>query len=206
MTLCSKLNHKNAQLCVCERCCWHNKAGLPGTICTDFAWIIIFCNNIRPDTARQGDITRVAVLNDDHSVGEVDDKVAEDVGQELLVDQLVHRPLPFVENFHENTETAGIGHITSIGYCHCCWFGSDIQFVEMTKLESCVNTNALNFVTTFFLSIVFCSSIVLFTPYSIIGFQLLIDRSFALFSLKCNPIICPLNSDSNQLCMSHRFI
>ena len=147
---------------------------IPGTICNNFA-------RLWPDTARQLSITILGVLHYHGAVGDVDDEVGQDVGQQLLVDQLVDRPLPFVENFHENTETAGIGHITSIGYSHCCWFGSDIQFVEMTKLESCVNTNALNFVTTFFLSIVFCSSIVLFTPYSIIGFQLLIDRSFQFF-------------------------
>ena len=85
---------------------------IPGTICNNFA-------RLWPDTARQLSITILGVLHYHCAVGDVDDEVGQDVGQQLLVDQLVHWALPFVENLDKNTKTARVGHITSVGDCHC---------------------------------------------------------------------------------------
>ena len=71
-----------------------------------------------PETTRQWLVTSIAVLHDDRPVGDVDHEVAEDVGQQLLVHKFVDRPLPFVQNFHENTKITCIGNITSVRHRH----------------------------------------------------------------------------------------
>ena len=71
-----------------------------------------------PATAGKVLVAALAILDDDGPVGDVDHEVAEDVGQQLLVHQLVHRALPLVQDLHEDAETAGICYVSGVGHCH----------------------------------------------------------------------------------------
>ena len=71
-----------------------------------------------PPTAGKVLVAALAILHYDGPVGDVDHEVAEDVGQQLLVDQLVHRALPLVQDLHEDAEIAGICHVSGVGHCH----------------------------------------------------------------------------------------
>ena len=52
--------------------------------------------------------------HNDHPVGHVDDEVAGDVGEELLVDELVDAPPPLDQDLVEAAKGARVGHISSV--------------------------------------------------------------------------------------------
>ena len=54
----------------------------------------------------------------DQSVGEVDDEVETDVGQELLVDQFVDGSSPAEEDLVKTTKSAGVADISCVGHRH----------------------------------------------------------------------------------------
>ena len=100
------------------------------------------CNNhsFSPDATLESLVTPLAVGNNDGPVGDVDHEVAEYVGEELLIDQLVHRALPFVEDLDKNSKSAGVGHISGVGHSHNDRVMSDscksVQGVPKKTLDS----------------------------------------------------------------------
>lgn len=56
----------------------------------------------------------LTLWHDDHPVGHVDDEVAGDVGQELLVDELVDTPPPLAHDLVEAAKGAGVSHVSSV--------------------------------------------------------------------------------------------
>ena len=60
----------------------------------------------------------LTLRHNDHPVGHVDDKVAGDVGEELLVDELVDAAPPLAHDLVEAAKGARIGHISSVRHCH----------------------------------------------------------------------------------------
>ena len=53
-----------------------------------------------------------------YPICQVDDEVGHDVGEQLLVDQLVDGPSPLKEDCGKAAERARIGHISCIGHGH----------------------------------------------------------------------------------------
>ena len=69
------------------------------------------------DTRLELDVTRT-VPDEHESVGEIDDEVEADVGEELLEHEFVHGAPPAGEDLVEAAEHTGIAHIPGVRDCH----------------------------------------------------------------------------------------
>ena len=75
-------------------------------------------HSFSPDATLESLVAPLTVGYNDGPVGDVDHEVAEYIGEELLIDQLVDRALPFVEDLDKNSKSAGVGNISGVGHSH----------------------------------------------------------------------------------------
>ena len=87
------------------------------------------------DALKPTPVGPVAILAQDCSIENVQDEVAEDVGQQLFIDKFVDAALPPAQDLCEADEPAGVSHIGRVGHGHFCTSWSLVRSLARSFLN-----------------------------------------------------------------------